>query len=327
MRFWSDTFPLFPDSATELAREIDSLYFAALGITAFFSLLIAALVFYFATRYRRQSQDEVGKPDKGALVLEIVWSVIPLVILLGMFSWGAKIFFEARRPPGDSIEYYVTAKQWMWKFQHPNGRREINNLHVPMGQNIKLIMTSEDVIHSFFVPAFRVKMDVLPGRYTNLWFRADKAGTYRLFCNEYCGAEHAYMGGSVVVLEPRDYEAWLGGRTLAPQRVATGEELFARLACNTCHRMDSAAQAPILEGAFGEMVRLADGSEVLVDENYLRESILNPGAKIVEGYPAIMPTAQGRVTEEELLQLIRYIKSLGAEESIAAAQPAEEQGS
>lgn len=324
MRFWSDTFPLFPESATEMAREIDTLYFVALGITAFFSVLIAALVLYFATRYRRQTEHEVGKPEKAGMWLEVVWSVIPLVILIGMFAWGAKIFFEARRPPGDAITYYVTAKQWMWKLQHPDGRREINELHVPLGQTIKLVMTSEDVIHSFFVPAFRVKMDVLPGRYTTLWFRADKAGTYRLFCTEYCGAEHSYMGGSIIVMEPRDYEAWLGGRTLAPQRVATGEEIFARLACDTCHRSNSAAQAPILDGLFGTMARLADGSEVLVDENYLRESILNPAAKLAEGYMAVMPTAQGRLTEEELLQLIRYLKSLGAEGETATQAPAEE---
>ncbi len=315
---WSDKFPLFPESATELAREIDALYFMALGITAFFSLLIAVLVLFFAIRYRRQSDDEVGKPEKAGIWLEILWSAIPLAILIGMFGWGAKIFFEARRPPSDAIAYYVTAKQWMWKFQHPDGRREINDLHVPLGQTIKLIMTSEDVIHSFFVPAFRVKMDVLPGRYTTLWFRADKAGTFRLFCTEYCGTEHSFMRGSVIVMEPRDYEAWLGNRTLGPQRVATGEELFAQLACNTCHRSDSAAQAPILDGIFGKMEKLVDGSEVLVDENYLRESILNPGAKLVEGYMAVMPTAQGRLSEEELLQLIRYLKSLSEETPVAA---------
>ncbi len=322
MNRWSDTFPLFPERATELAREIDNLYFFALGLTAFFSLLIAVLVFYFAIRYRRQHEDEVGKPEKAGIWLEVTWSVIPLVILLGMFAWGAKVFFEARRPPSDAIEYYVTGKQWMWKMQHPDGRREINQLHVPVGQSIKLLMTSEDVIHSFFVPAFRVKMDVLPGRYTTLWFRADKVGTYRLFCAEYCGAEHSYMGGSIIVLEPRDYEAWLAGRTTQPQRVATGEELFTRLACDTCHRSTSAVQAPILNGIFGHMVRLADGSEVLVDENYLRESILNPGAKLVEGYLAVMPTAQGKVSEEELLQLIRYLKSLTPETAAASAAPA-----
>lgn len=325
MESWSDTFPLFPDSASAMAREIDALYFAALGITAFFSLLIAALVFYFATRYRRQFPDQVGKPEKGGLWLEIVWSVIPLVILIGMFAWGAKIFFEARRPPSDAVAYYVTAKQWMWKLQHPDGRREINELHVPKGLTIKLVMTSEDVIHSFFVPAFRIKMDVLPGRYTTLWFKADKVGTYRLFCAEYCGAEHSYMGGSIVVLEPRDYEAWLAGRTLTAPRVATGEEVFARLACDTCHRSESAAQAPILDGIFGKMAKFTDGSEALVDENYLRESILNPGAKIVEGYMAVMPTFQGKLTEEEMLQLIRYLKSLTPE--VGGEPSAQGQGS
>lgn len=325
MNRWSDTFPLFPERATELAREIDAIYFAALGLTAFFSILIGALIFYFFVRYRRRHADEIGKPDKAGIWLEVTWSVIPLFILLGMFAWGAKVFFDARRPPADAVEYYITGKQWMWKAQHPDGRREINELHVPTGQNIKLIMTSEDVIHSFFVPAFRVKMDVLPGRYTTLWFRADKVGTYRLFCAEYCGAEHSYMGGSIIVMEPRDYEAWLGGRTRQAQRVATGEELFSRLACDTCHRSDSAVQAPILDGIFGHTVKMTDGSEVTVDENYLRESILNPNAKIVEGYLGVMPTAQGRVTEEELLQLIRYLKSLTPEAGAESA--AEESGS
>ncbi len=305
-----ESFPLFPARATELAREIDALFFTALGITTVFSILIASLILYFAIRYKRRSEDEVGQPEKAGMWLEVTWSVIPLAILMFLFSWGAKIYFEARRPPADAVTYYVTGKQWMWKVQHPNGRREINELHVPVGQSIKLIMTSEDVIHSFFVPAFRVKMDILPGRYTTLWFRADKTGTYRLFCAEYCGAEHSLMRGSIVVLEPRGYEAWLGGRQTQTERVATGEELFSRLACDTCHRADSAAQAPILDRTFGSEVRFTDGTSVIADENYLRESILNPGAQVVEGYNAIMPTAQGKLNEEELLQLIRYLKGL-----------------
>lgn len=310
---WPDKFPLFPESATELAREIDALYFTALGITAFFSVLIAITILYFAIRYRRRHPDEVGKREKAGIWLEVTWSVVPLGILLFMFAWGAKVFFEVRKPPADAVTYYVTGKQWMWKMQHPNGRREINELHVPVGQTIKLIMSSEDVIHSFFIPAFRIKMDVLPGRYTTLWFKADKTGTYRLFCAEYCGVEHSLMGGSIVVMEPRDYEAWLSGRQAIVERVATGEELFTRLACDTCHRSDSAAQAPILNNAFGRKIALADGSTVTADENYLRESILNPGEKIVAGYLALMPTFQGKVSEEELLQMIRYLKELGEE--------------
>jgi cytochrome c oxidase subunit 2 len=312
MNLWPERFPLFPEAASDLARQVDQLYFFALLVTAFFSLLIAGLIFYFATRFRRRQEDEVGTPEKAGLWLEITWSVIPLAILLFMFAWGSKVFFDIRKPPADAVEYYVTGKQWMWKFQHPEGAREINELHVPAGQDIKLIMTSEDVIHSFYVPALRAKMDVLPGRYTTYWFRADKVGTFRLFCAEYCGAEHSYMGGSIIVMEPREYEAWLADRGGVETAAKTGEELFVAQTCNTCHRPDSAVLAPILNGLFGREEQLADGSSVLVDENYLRESILNPAAKIVAGYNAIMPTYQGRISEEELVELILYIKSLGA---------------
>jgi cytochrome c oxidase subunit 2 len=324
MKFWPQKFPLFPETASELAREVDALYFFALGITAFFSLLIAALIFYFAVRYRRRGEHEVGRPEKAGLWLEIAWSVIPLGILLFMFAWGAKVFFDVRKPPAGAVEYYVTGKQWMWKFQHPDGPREINELHVPVGQEVKLIMTSEDVIHSFYVPALRQKMDVLPGRYTNLWFRADRPGTYRLFCAEYCGAEHSLMRGTIVVLEPDDYEIWLADRGKLEPLVASGAGLFSALTCDTCHRPDSAVQAPTLHGLFGEEVRLADGSRVTADENYLRESILDPAAKIVAGYNPVMPTFQGRVSEEQLVELILHIKSLGSQKASESSSPPEE---
>ena len=206
--FW-ESLPLFPDSASTLAPEVDAVYFFGVGVAIFFSILVALLVLYFAVRYRRRHADEVGQPERTITWLEVTWSVIPFLILMVMFAWGAKVFFIAFRPPSDAVEYYVVGKQWMWKFQHPQGKREINDLHVPVGQPIKLTMTSEDVIHSFFVPAFRVKADVVPGRYTTVWFEATKTGAYRLFCAEYCGAEHSLMGGTVFVMEPRDYEAWL----------------------------------------------------------------------------------------------------------------------
>jgi cytochrome c oxidase subunit 2 len=227
-----------------------------------------------------------------------------------MFTWGAKVFFTAFRPPADAVEYYVVGKQWMWKFQHPQGKREINDLHVPIGQPIKLTMTSEDVIHSFFVPAFRVKADVLPGRYTTVWFEATKAGSYAIFCAEYCGTEHSRMGGTIHVMEPGDYEAWLAEGGAADERLLSGEELFAKYVCNTCHYPDSAARAPILNGVFGTQVALADGARVLVDENYVRESILNPTARVVAGYQPLMPTYKGQIGEEDLIQLIAYIKGL-----------------
>jgi cytochrome c oxidase subunit 2 len=316
---WNN-FPLFPPKATELAADVDRLYFTFLGISAFFSLLIALLVLYFAVRFRRRSHDQVGQPEKAGMWLELTWSIIPLIILLFMFAWGTKVYIAAFRPPANAQDYYVTGKQWMWKFQHPEGNREINNLHVPTGQAIRLIMTSEDVIHSFFVPAFRVKADVLPGRYTSIWFQAEKTGTYHLFCAEYCGAEHSKMGGSIVVMEPREYELWLAGRDKGPSMAASGEELFRLKACNTCHRPDSAAQAPILHGLFGEEVELESGAVTVADANYIRESIIYPAAEIVKGYRPLMPTYQGQLSEEEILQLIDYIKSIAEPPSQSNSQ-------
>ena len=315
---WKD-FPLFPDKATEVAGQIDALYLTFLGISAFFSLLIGILVVYFAVRYRRRSEDEVGQRETAGMWLELTWSIIPLAILMVMFTWGAKVYVTAYRPPADAVEYFVTGKQWMWKFQHPAGQREINHLHVPVGQAIQLTMTSEDVIHSFFVPAFRVKADVLPGRYTTVWFKAEKAGTFTLFCAEYCGAEHSLMMGSVTALEPGDYERWLAGAKGGPSVVASGEELFRIKACSTCHRPDTAAQAPILNGIFGREIELDSGRVVVVDAEYLRQSILTPTASIVKGYQPLMPTYQGQLSEEEILQLISYIKSLSPENEAETA--------
>ena len=304
--------PLFPESASTLAPEVDRLYFFGVVIAVVFSLFVAALVIGLGVKYRRRNAEDVGSPEKASMWLEITWSVIPLAILLFMFAWGAIVFFKAMRPPADAVQYWAVGKQWMWKIQHPAGNREINELHVPINVPIKLTMTSEDVIHSFFVPAFRIKMDVLPGRYTTVWFEATKPGTYTLFCTEYCGAEHSRMIGKVVALEPADYERWLaGGATLATGE-RTGEEIFAASACGTCHRSDSAAQGPILNGIFGHEVEMADGSTVMVDEDYLRESILNPGAKLVKGFNPLMPTYQGQLSEEDLVQLIIYIKNLPA---------------
>jgi cytochrome c oxidase subunit II len=305
--------PLFPPRASEMARDIDLLFFTTLGVTIFFSSLIAALIFYFMTRYRRRSPAQVGEEIHGStLILEAAWIIVPLFITLGIFTWGARIFFAASRPPADAKQFYVVGKQWMWKIEHPSGKREINELHVPRGQAVKLKMTSEDVIHSFFIPAMRVKADVIPGRYTTMWFRADKLGTYHLFCSQYCGAEHSQMVGRVVVMEPTEYERWIGGidRGGGAASVGSGEQLFATKACNTCHRTDTAARAPLLTGLFGKTVLLEGGKTVIADETYIRESILNPAAKIVTGYQPIMPTYRGQLSEEEIIQLIRYIESL-----------------
>ena len=220
-------------------------------------------------------------------------------------------------PAAKSTEIFVIGKQWMWQLQHPEGVREINELHVPVGRPIKLTMTSEDVIHDFFIPAFRVKKDVVPGKYTSLWFQATKTGQYHLFCAQYCGVSHALMRGEVIVMEPQDYERWLSGSKKANSMAASGAQLYDQYACITCH---GAGKGPAFNDLYMSKVRLQDGSTVAADETYLRESILFPSAKIVESYPAIMPTYKGQLTEEQILQLIAYIKSLGSAERKAAQE-------
>jgi cytochrome c oxidase subunit 2 len=294
-----------------MARDIDTLYFTTLGITVFFSTLITVLLFYFMVRYRRKYPGQIGQDFTGnSTLLETAWIVVPLFIALGIFTWGARIYFAVSRPPADAKQYYVVGKQWMWKVEHPDGRREINELHVPRGQAVKLKMTSEDVIHSFYIPAMRVKADVIPGKYTTLWFNADTLGTFHLFCSQYCGTEHSRMVGRVIVMDPMDYELWIAGSGGGTASVPSGEDLFAAKACNTCHRPDSTARAPMLWGLFGKSVLLADGTSAVADEAYIRESIVNPGAKIALGYQPIMPTYRGQLSEEEIIQLIRYVQSM-----------------
>jgi len=293
-----------------MAARVDNLYFFLLGLTVFFSLLFAGLIVVYAIKFRRRSPDSIGAVIHGGLMLEITWSVIPLMITMVLFVWGASVFFAMSRPPEETMNVYVVGKQWMWKFQHLDGQREINELHVPVGRPVKLIMTSEDVIHDVFVPAFRVKADVLPGRYTNIWFEPTKPGTYHLFCAEYCGTRHSGMTGQVVVMEPNDYQNWLSGGAGEGSLAAAGQKLFSDLACNTCHRPDAQGRGPVLQNLFGKTVELASGERVVADEAYIRESILNPQAKITVGFQPIMPTFQGLVTEEQLLELIEYVKSL-----------------
>jgi cytochrome c oxidase subunit 2 len=313
-------FPLFPVEASTMAGKVDALYFFLVAVSAFFVIIIAGLVIFFAIRYRRRSHGEVGEPVVPSLALEIAWTIVPLGLGLVMFAWGASLYFSQARAPAETLDVYVVGKQWMWKFQHLNGQREINELHVPVGRAVRLTGTSEDVIHSFFVPAFRLKADVIPGRYTTLWFNATKVGRYRLFCAEYCGTKHSGMGGTVVVMEPSEYQAWLaGGRSAEGSLAAQGQKTFQDLACATCHRADGQGRGPVLDGIFGRKVSLADGRIVAADEAYLRESILSPSAKVAAGYQPVMPTFQGLVGEEQLLALIEYIKSL---KGPAGAQPA-----
>lgn len=313
-------FPLFPPQASTYAGREDALFFFLVGVTVFFVALIFLLVIYFAIRYRRRRKDERPRPVREPHWLEATWILVPFGLTVIMFVWGAQLYFFASRPPADAIEILVVGKQWMWKFQHPEGPREIDELHVPVGVPIKLTMTSEDVIHSFFVPAFRIKRDVVPGRYATAWFEATRPGVYRLFCAQYCGTAHAGMTGSVVVMAPVDYERWLRGGAPGVTPVAAGEILFQRMGCGSCHRPDSGGRGPSLIGVFGHPVRLQGGGTVTADETYLRESILDPQAKIVAGYQPVMPTFKGQVSEDGLAQLIAYIKSLQRQAG-PAAQP------
>lgn len=303
-----DNFPLWPARASSAAGNVDALFIFLLIVSGLMTLLIFVAVAYFAARYRHR-RGVLAEQIEGSTPLELTWSIIPLFVFLAIFAWGAIVFFKSRTPPRDATEVYVVAKQWMWKLEHVEGQREINELHVPVGRDVKLIMTSQDVIHSFFVPAFRMKQDVVPGRYTVAWFRATKPGTYHLFCTQYCGTQHSGMIGSIVVMEPAQYEAWMGGGTSGPLS-ATGEKVFAELGCVTCHRTDSQGRGPNLQGVFGKPVQLADGRTVTADENYIRESILDPGAKVVNGFKPVMPTFQGLVSEEQLNALVAYVKSL-----------------
>ncbi len=307
--------PLLPHRASTFAPEVDALYGFLVGMSLFFIALIFILIAVFAIKYRRRSEGEVPPPVRGSLALEITWIVIPLGLVLVIFGWGAVLYFKMYGgAPADALEIYVVGKQWMWHIQHPTGQREINELHIPAGRPIKLTMATEDVIHSFYIPDFRVKKDVVPGRYTTLWFEATQPGRYRLFCAEYCGTKHSEMGGWVIVMDPVDYQNWLGGGGGVRQEslVQAGERLFQQLACGTCHREEGQELGPSLRGLFGRQVMLADGRTVVADEAYLRESILNPDAKIVAGFPSpsSMPTYQGQITEEQVLQLVVYLKSL-----------------
>ncbi len=301
---------LFPVQASTFAPDVDHLLYFLLAVAVFFSLTIFSAIFYFAIRYRRRSDNELPRAIHGGMALEILWSVIPLGLTMVMFTWGASIYFNESRPPDNALDVYVVGKQWMWKLEHLGGQREINELHIPVGRAVRLTMTSEDAIHSFFVPAFRTKQDAVPGRYTTTWFTPTKVGKYHLFCAEYCGTNHSRMRGWVYVMAPRDYEAWLSGGTSGGSLAENGQKLFDELACGNCHKPDGSGRCPSLTGLFGKTVQLAGGGTVQADEGYIRESILQPQAKIVAGYGPIMPTFQGLVTEEGVTQLIEYIKSL-----------------
>jgi cytochrome c oxidase subunit 2 len=310
----------FPESASNFSGNVDALMIFLLVVTGSVTALVFILILVFAVKYRKRPGHQAEQIE-GSLPLEITWSVVPLVIFLVFFAWGAIVYFQERTPARDSSEVYVVAKQWMWKLQHESGQSEINSLHIPVGRDVKLIMTSQDVIHSFYVPAFRIKQDVLPGRYTYVWFRPTKPGTYHLFCAEYCGTMHSGMIGEIYVMNPADYQAWLGGGGATGSLATTGQGLFQQLGCSTCHRLDTQGRGPNLVGVFGKPVLLEDGRTVIADEDYVRESILSPAAKVVSGFKPIMPTFQGLVSDEQVNALVAYVKSLSKAPEGAAQTP------
>jgi cytochrome c oxidase subunit 2 len=307
-------FPLWPERASSVAGNVDALFIFMCIVCGGVSLLTFIVIFTLAIKYRRRPDNELAEDQEPPKWLEAGWIITPFFIFMGMFVWGAWVYFRLARVPDDALDVYATGKQWMWKFQHPTGQREINELHVPVNRPIRITLASEDVIHSLFFPAFRTKMDVLPNRYRAMWFKATKVGRYHIFCAEYCGTLHSGMIGWVDVMEPTDYQRWLAGGpegSLASQ----GEKLFQKYACNTCHTNDATGRGPVLQGLYGKPVELASNQIVTADDNYIRESILNPTAKVVKGFSPIMPTFQGQVNEDDLIKLLAYVKSLGAQKT------------
>ncbi len=306
------TLPIFPEQGSQVAEQVDNIYWGFLCASAAVCLLVFALMGYFLLKYRNGKEVDRRPVHLPEMKIEITWTAATLVIFLCFYTWGAKAYFVIQRPPPGAMEIDVIGKQWMWKVQHPEGNREIDQLHVPVGRIVKLTMTSQDVIHSFFLPAFRVKQDVVPGRYTTEWFQPRKVGTFPLFCSEYCGTSHSGMIGQVIVMSAADYQAWLERGQPDSTLVQSGERLFRELGCSGCHVGKSVVRAPPLEGVFGKPVPLSTLEVVVADESYLRDSILFPAKQIVAGYTNDMPSFSGRVNEEQLLQIIAYLKSLGA---------------
>ena len=309
-----DKFRLFPPQGSTMSHEVDALFFALIAVSLFFLAIIFLPIIFFSVKYRRGSKADRSHPSSGSLLLEGGWTMGAIVLGLGLFSWGAITYFRIERRPANAIDVQVVGKQWMWKLQHAEGKREINELHVPVNRTVVLTMTSQDVIHSFFVPAFRVKQDVVPGRYTSEWFKAIKPGEYHLFCAEYCGTQHSGMIGRVVVMEPRAYEEWLKTGEQTESIVLAGQRLFHDRGCSGCHSPNSKFHAPLLEGLYRKPVPLADGTMVRADDQYLRDSILQPAKQITAGYENIMPSFAGHLSEEEIMQLIAYVKAIGQQE-------------
>ena len=307
-------FPIQPPAASTIAGGVDQLYYFLTGITLFFTVLIFSIIFYFMIKYRRRAPGEVPPETHAPLSLELAWTLIPSAICVVIFFWSSYLFVRNSRPPAASTEIFVIGKQWMWHIQHPEGPREINELHVPVDQPVEITATSQDVIHGFYIPSFRVKKDVLPGRYTSLWFEANKIGTYHLYCTEYCGTNHSQMIGWVYVMSQSDYAKWLAGGEQNQSMSQSGEHLFSLLGCSSCHANGPNSDAPSLAGLYGQTEKFADGSSHVVDEALIRQAILQPDSVQLPKYKNVMPTFKGQLDEEQMLQLIAYVKSLGTEE-------------
>lgn len=309
---WNSWIPIFPEQASTFAWQVDALYFYLILVSVVFMIPILAAIFIFVIRYRERERYATPDAIHGSVVLELGWSIVPFIVSMTIFLGGAIVYFNQYRTPNDpDMSVYVVGKQWMWKFQHETGQREINELHVPVGRKIKLTMTTEDVLHDLFIPAFRTKWDVVPGRYSYLWFEPTKPGKYHLFCAEYCGLNHSGMGGYVYVMEQRDFDNWLAGNVADGTPVEVGRDLFEnKLGCASCHAGGADQRGAKLEGIYNKEVKLVGGQTVVADDAYIRNSILNPSSQIVEGYQPIMPTFKGQVTEEQLVALVAYIKSL-----------------
>ncbi|MBV8030701.1 MAG: cytochrome c oxidase subunit II [Betaproteobacteria bacterium] len=297
-------------AASDTASRVDALFLVVLAVTGAVTLAIFAVMAVFAIRYRRGSPAQRASPPTQSRVVELTWTFTPLAVFLCFFAWAALVYGSFYRADPAAMTIYVVGKQWMWKAQHANGRREIDELHLPAGQPVRLVLSSEDVIHSFFVPAFRIKQDAVPGRYTAISFTPTRPGVYRLHCAEYCGTDHANMGGRVYVMQPAAFAQWLEQGPSGASLAAQGFELFRRLGCSGCHDARSSVHAPELDGVYGRTVHLADGRTIVADEPYLRDSILLPKKDVVAGFEPIMPSFQGQVSEADLSALISFLKSL-----------------
>ena len=306
---WLHASALFPAEASTIAPEMDALYFFLILITLVGMTLVLVLLVTFSLRYRRE-RNPVATQVEGSTLLEATWTIIPLALFLICFVWGAYLYFRIYNPPANSMNIYIVGKQWMWKAEHPGGQHEINSLHVPTGRPVQLTMISQDVFHSYSIPEFRVKREVIPGRYTTVWFNATDAGTYHLFCTQYCGTLHSGMIGDVVAMTPADYEKWAQQSTSGMSLAQNGERLFASMGCNACHNGTAAARGPSLAGVYGSKLTLASGGEVFVNDAYLRDAILNPSQHVTAGFAPIMPTYQGQISEDGLIDLVEYIKTL-----------------